>query len=399
MNYLYETHMHTTESSFCSITKAKEHVRIYKDHGYTGIIITDHLKTNNFKKSSFKHLKPLRTWEEKVRFLIEGYKNAKKEGDKIGLDVFLGWEFYAGGSEFLTYGLDEEFLLKYKDLDKLSIEEYSRIVRENGGYLAQAHPYRAKRGMMIPVDPKLIDGIEIYNASRRYKENENIKAILFAKEHNLAVQAGTDAHHPELKVYSGIKMEQRAESIFDIINAIKAKKVKPILQPLETSLWMGPVEDLRKYVVLPKVSEFLVKIFYDCKHAKEVAEELRDFIEEHTEYESVCEHIDQFGKVENTGKVIKTILIGHHSKVDAMKERMKALQFQEYGVAFGFDNEACVITAKKSKLNKHKADKNLFFMEYKKRFDEDPENLYIREAQFRYAVFEFEHNGLHDFLK
>ena len=122
MNYLYETHMHTTESSFCSITKAKEYVRIYKERGYTGIIITDHLRTSNFEKSSFKYFKPLIDWEEKVDFFMEGYRNAEEEGDKIGLDVFLGWEFYAEGSEFLTYGLDEEFLLKHEDLDKLSIK-------------------------------------------------------------------------------------------------------------------------------------------------------------------------------------------------------------------------------------------------------------------------------------
>ena len=32
--FLYETHMHTFESSFCGVAKAKEHVRIYKDRGY-----------------------------------------------------------------------------------------------------------------------------------------------------------------------------------------------------------------------------------------------------------------------------------------------------------------------------------------------------------------------------
>ena len=42
MGYLYETHMHTCLSSACGVSTGKEHVRFYKERGYTGIIMTDH---------------------------------------------------------------------------------------------------------------------------------------------------------------------------------------------------------------------------------------------------------------------------------------------------------------------------------------------------------------------
>ena len=37
-----------------------------------------------------------------------GYENVKKEGDKIGLSVFFGWEANYQGTEFLIFGLDKQ---------------------------------------------------------------------------------------------------------------------------------------------------------------------------------------------------------------------------------------------------------------------------------------------------
>ena len=160
MDYKYETHMHTSESSLCGKLKAAEQVRIYKELGYAGIIITDHLKSRDFMLGRFMRLKkPLMSWKEKVKFLARGYEKAKEEGDKIGLDVFRGWDFNYRGSDFLTYGLDIDFLLSNKDIDEMPIEAYSALVRANGGYIAQAHPYR--RLFMgeseVPIAPHLLD--------------------------------------------------------------------------------------------------------------------------------------------------------------------------------------------------------------------------------------------------
>ena len=40
--YLYETHMHTSESSACARSTGREMAQAAKEAGYTGIIITDH---------------------------------------------------------------------------------------------------------------------------------------------------------------------------------------------------------------------------------------------------------------------------------------------------------------------------------------------------------------------
>jgi len=220
MSFFYETHMHTSESSACAVSSAEQQAIAYKKRGYTGIITTDHF-VNGYTTCP-KSLQ----WEQKMRYFISGYENAKKVGDKIGLDVFFGWEFTIRGADFLTYGLDLDFLISHPQLDTMNIEEYSSLVRENKGYIAQAHPYREAYYIdySFPVAHHLIDGIEVYNSYD--SDFINNKALAFALKYDIPMQAGTDSHGRGEHHFAGITMSKKAESIHDIIKAIKAKEVK-----------------------------------------------------------------------------------------------------------------------------------------------------------------------------
>jgi len=221
MEFIYETHMHTSEASACGVASGKQQAAAYKLRGYTGIIVTDHF-INGYSNCPMNL-----SWEDKMRHFVKGYENAKKAGDKIGLDVFLGWEWRnTTGSEFLTYGLDLEFLLSYPDLDIMSTEDYCTLVKESGGYLAQAHPYRDAYYIdhCYPVAPHLIDGIEVINSFD--KESSNNKALAYALKYDLAIQAGTDSHGRGERYFTGIVLKKKAESIFDIIDALKARDVE-----------------------------------------------------------------------------------------------------------------------------------------------------------------------------
>jgi len=222
MEYKYETHMHTAEVSACAVKFAAQQVAAYKDRGYAGIIITDHF-VNGYTTCP-KDL----PWDKKMHFFKKGYDEAKRMGDKVGLDVFLGWEFTIRGSDFLTYGLGLEFLLAHPGIDKFGIEKYSALVRENGGFLAQAHPYRDEYYIdhPFPVEPQFIDAVEVFNVMDRPSSNK--KAFEFALQNNLPMQSGTDDHGRGNNLYSGIITETKAESIYDIINAIKSRQAKLI---------------------------------------------------------------------------------------------------------------------------------------------------------------------------
>ena len=220
MEYLYETHMHTSEVSRCALISAAQQVARYKKQGYTGIIVTDHF-VNGYSVCKYKS-----TWEKKMKCIMSGYNAAKKAGEKHGLDVFLGWEFTIRGADFLTYGLDLDFLLGNPNMDKLGIEQYSALVRKNGGYLAQAHPYRDEYYIEhnYPVAPNLIDGVEVHNMMDR--KSSNAKAYEFARQHNLPMQAGCDSHGREGAPRCGIALPQKAKTIHDIIRQIKSGEAK-----------------------------------------------------------------------------------------------------------------------------------------------------------------------------
>jgi hypothetical protein len=221
--FLYETHTHTSPVSACADISPAEQVRAYIDRGYTGIIITDHFVNGN---STCPRDLP---WKKRIEYFASGYIKAKKEGDKCGLDVFFGWEYNINGTEFLTYGLSVEFLLKHPEIEHLSAKQYCAFIRSSGGYSAQAHPYR--EGFWIanqyPVDPNFLDGVEVYNAG--IPDHVNRKALDFAELHNLPMQSGSDSHHKNLPFAGGIALTKRAESIFDIIEAIKTKQAELIL--------------------------------------------------------------------------------------------------------------------------------------------------------------------------
>ena len=217
--YLYDTHVHTSEGSRCGKVSATGQVRAFKKRGYAGIIITDHM-VKGYSVCP-EHL----PWDERVRYQLSCYEAAKAEGEACGLDVFFGWEFSTRvdgyrGCDILTYGLGEDFLLAHPDMLDYTLEEYSKVVRQYGGYLAQAHPFRhTLSGKDIP--HRLLDGMEVFNSTD--DKNQNRLARRYAQSKNLHMQAGSDSHYTyDPAEPCGVLLEKRAESIHDIINAIKA---------------------------------------------------------------------------------------------------------------------------------------------------------------------------------
>lgn len=216
--------MHTSESSDCGQSTAIEQVRAYKKAGYAGIIITDHFLNGN--SSCPRGLQ----WQDAMRYVCAGYAAAKVEGDKLGIDVFFGWEFGGRGkeqgTELLTYGLDISFLLAHPGLDSMPHAQYCQLVRESGGFIAQAHPYRARSYIAnpMPVSPSLVDALEVYNGGDQAEANS--RALEFAKTHNMPMQAGSDSHSALGVKRCGIRLASKASTIFDIIRAIKGFEVE-----------------------------------------------------------------------------------------------------------------------------------------------------------------------------
>jgi hypothetical protein len=219
--YRYETHLHTSEASACATVSGAEHVRLYKEAGYNGIIVTDHFFNGN---SCVPKDLP---WEERIDLFCRGYENAKAEGDRIGLSVFFGWEANFKGTEFLIYGLDKAWLKSHPDMLSWSIEEQYQRVHEDGGFVVHAHPFRVRPYIKeVRLFPDCIDAVEVINIGSKNDEFDR-QAADYAKKHGFSVTAGTDAHGKET-IHSGLAFRHKIEDISSMIYEIKSGKYELI---------------------------------------------------------------------------------------------------------------------------------------------------------------------------
>lgn len=226
--YLYETHLHTAEGSACGKVPGARQAEIYKALGYTGIVVTDHFFNGN---CAIPRDLP---WKERVERYCEGYRNAKKRGDEIGLQVFFGLETNFHGQEFLLYGLSEEWLSEQEDMLSWSPKEQFEKVTAAGGMVVQAHPYReAPYIPSVILYPDCCEAFEIANALNASRGADfNSKAEAYAKEHGIHGTGGSDAHG-EVQKRGGMIFEKKWDGIEDYIAAVRAGTGYRIIKEFE----------------------------------------------------------------------------------------------------------------------------------------------------------------------
>lgn len=224
--YKYETHMHTAEASACSNSCAADMADKYKAEGYDGIIVTDHFFNGNTCVP--KEL----PWEERVDRYCLGYEHAKARGDEIGLDVFFGFEYGNGASDYLVYGLGKEWLKANPQIMELTLKDFILYAKQEGGMVFQAHPFRQAEYIYTTEHaPRLVDGIEIYNASHK-DPRWNERAAIFASWYDLPGTGGSDAHNTTDKFYGGgILFPRRFTSALDYAKAVVAREITVLTPP------------------------------------------------------------------------------------------------------------------------------------------------------------------------
>lgn len=217
--YRYETHAHTSEISKCAHISAVDLVRFYKSIGFTGLCVTDHFITGNTTVP--KDL----PWEERVELFCEGYEKSRIEGERIGIDVFFGWEHSYKGTDFLTYGLDKKWILDHPELANIDANDYCDLVRGAGGFVAHAHPFREAHYIsMIRLLPRKVDAVEVINACRT--DFENKLADQYADNYGLLKIAGSDNHIGQLTRLTGIQTTRKLDDIKDMIDVIVNKEME-----------------------------------------------------------------------------------------------------------------------------------------------------------------------------
>lgn len=167
-------------------------------------------------------------WFQRVELFVQGYENAIKRGNEIGIDVFFGWEFSLNGSDFLTYGLDKEWLLRHEDCHKLHINEYCDLVHADGGFIVHAHPFREAFYIdMIRLVPRKVDAVETLNACRT--DFENKLADQYADNYSLPKMFATDNHIGHRERIASVEINEKATSVNHIISLILENKHNNII--------------------------------------------------------------------------------------------------------------------------------------------------------------------------
>jgi predicted metal-dependent phosphoesterase TrpH len=106
--------------------------------------------------------------------------------------VIVGEEIMTTRGELLAVYVNEEVP------EGLTPQETIRILRAQGAFISVSHPFdRLRKGSWDLVDLleiiPVVDAIEGFNA-RCMKRDANPKALAIAREHGLAITAGSDAH-------------------------------------------------------------------------------------------------------------------------------------------------------------------------------------------------------------
>lgn len=213
MSFLYETHMHTCQGSACGKITGREQARVYRDAGYTGIIITDHFFGGN---TAVNRELP---WEERIDLFWRGYEEAKEEGDRIGLDVFFALEQNIHYDEYLIYGLTKKYMKAHPEMEHWTRWQQLEEVHKAGGCVIQAHPFRIRDYMdRIRLGLRYCDGIEVANAGN--EPLDDARALLYGREFNLVMTAGSDNHCGVNWPLYGVELEKRLTSIDDYVKII-----------------------------------------------------------------------------------------------------------------------------------------------------------------------------------
>ena len=207
-----ELHFHSLEISECSRVNVYDIIEKYTEAGYNTLVLANHLNrgTMRYQKSE--------SWQdfiEKYWAAIELLRE-KAEG-KINILPGAELRFNENINDYLLFGITKEFLLKNENMLELNPEKFHQLAMENGILFVQAHPFR--NGMTV-VNPRFLDGVEIFNGHMGHDSRNEI-AYAWAEKFNLLKTSGTDFHYKDSPVNAGITTDFEITSLDMLVKTLK----------------------------------------------------------------------------------------------------------------------------------------------------------------------------------
>ena len=215
MEYKYDTHIHTLETSPCGKIPAAETVDYYAANGYAGLVITDHLHQEFLNKADQDH-----DWDHVIDLYMAGYRAAKKRGDEIGFDVIFGSEmrFTDNNNDYLVYNIDEAWLRAHPYVICQTAREFFTKYYDEV-LVIHAHPYRDGN---LTVFEDAVHGIELVNTNPRHNNWTERAEELYKRHPEYYIQAGSDMHQVTDRCRAGIITDHRVRDSFEYAELIRS---------------------------------------------------------------------------------------------------------------------------------------------------------------------------------
>ena len=219
-----EMHSHTNHSSACGKVDPDTAMKMFADAGYDVVVCTDHFNTYNLNRFSGTPLEKAQQW-------LNGYRLAKEAGEKNGVNVLFGLEARIPGSEndYLIYGAEPNFVLENPELNMLDQMSLHDLCHKYGALLIQAHP---NRPMCFPASYLCLDGIEVFNANPRQKNNNAKSMTQLQKNPKLIGISGSDFHQVPDMDRGGILTDCDIHNNRELVECLKSGSFKLITMDL-----------------------------------------------------------------------------------------------------------------------------------------------------------------------
>ncbi len=206
--YLLEIHAHTSPASSCGKLKPEELISKYADHGFNGIVITNHF----FPDGNI----------DTAEYLLKDYYEALACADKYNIKTFLGIEIRFKSecnNDYLVFGIDEKFIRDVALSYPKSLAEFYTNFKNDKNLIIQAHP---KRHGMYEMPSEYIDGIETFNL--HYNHNSQVAvAARYARDNNIYITTGgTDAHEEPLGL-CGTRFKKMPADSYELVRMLKSR--------------------------------------------------------------------------------------------------------------------------------------------------------------------------------
>lgn len=160
-----DLHVHTRERSVCATMTEDEQIRAAIQAGIDGIAITEHDQ------------------------LVPAAHLAELRAKFAPFRIFTGIEVQAEDHHWVVIGLHDPALERL-DWRYPELREY---VRQRGGFMILAHPFRYKPEVTVDLDGYPPDGVEVKSVNTPKAREADIRAL--AARLGLALFCNSDAHH------------------------------------------------------------------------------------------------------------------------------------------------------------------------------------------------------------